>query len=323
MLFENINQYEKAKNALLENNRDINKTAIDLKKSPLFKNTSDGEIISQLAELNEGLSDSITNFISKNFGGDISKLKTVLAQMKEQELKFNQEEYEIYNKFYSLLQDQKALDRDKNNPDYENLSKEIQQSRNSLNTRMKELTKTHNNIFNALEEKTKSLVKDSNRKKKYFNAQRASDVVETQNDRYNKIKDLTAKSSSRSEELENFFGVKVEDIKKDTDKAKERARSEEQKLSRDELRNSGEGVIFRFQNEPEKRLGTRFTELTKEARTNPNIEKDLQDFHDEISSEITKVRSLEKTEANKNSLDNLLKIYDELKIFDKELRKGQ
>lgn len=320
MLFENINQYEKAKNALLENNRDINKTAAALKKSPLFKNTSDGEIISQLAELNEGLGDTLTNFISKNFGGDISKLKTVLAQMKEQELKFNKEEYEIYNEFYSLLQDQKALDRDKNNPDYQNLSKEIQQSRNALNVRMKELTKTHNNIFNSLEERVKDLVKDSNRKKKYFNAQRANDVLETQNDRYNKIKDLTAKSSARSKELEDFFGVNIDDVKKDVDKSRAKVKTEEEKLAAAELIDGGDSMILRFRNDPEKKFAESLMDIKKGADTNPDIEKDLQDFEKMISTEITSLRAKGEKSNEPGSLKNLLKIYDELKRVDAELK---
>ncbi len=155
MLFENASQFQKAKQTLLDNNRDVNKTAYILKKSPLFDDLSEGEIISHLTELNEGLGDNIMNFLSSAFGGDISKLKTVLTQMKEQELKFNREEYQIWDEFYRLLEDQKALDKDKNNPNYQTLSRELQQSRNALNLRLKELTKTHNEIFNALEDKVR------------------------------------------------------------------------------------------------------------------------------------------------------------------------
>ena len=78
MLFEKLIQYKEAKNALIGNDRDIRKCALVLKKSPSFESLSEGEIISGLAELNEGLGDSIANLVSVSLGGDISKLKTVL-----------------------------------------------------------------------------------------------------------------------------------------------------------------------------------------------------------------------------------------------------
>lgn len=230
MLFEKMSQYKEAKTTLIDNNRDVRKSASILKKSPSFVDLTEGEIISGLAEINEGLGDTIVNFLSGAFGGDISKLKTVLTQMKEQELKFNSEEYQIYEEFYRTLQDQKALEKDKNNPNYQELKKDLDSARNSLNVRMKELTKSHNQIFNALEERIKDLVKDSNRKKKYFNAQRASDVLETSNDRYDKIKAITSKSAARTADLENFFNVSVDDLEKQRKEAEEKAREEERRL---------------------------------------------------------------------------------------------
>jgi len=211
MLFENVNQYQKAKQTLLENERDIDLTVSILKQSPIFSNLSEGEIISGVTQLNEGLGDTIANFLGGAFGGDISKIKTVLTQMKEQELKFNREEYEIYNEFYQTLQNQKALERDKNNPSYQALNKDIMQYRNGLSMRMKELTKAHDEIFNALEGKIKDLVGDNKRKKKYFNAQRATDVLETRNDRYEKIKAITAKSA---EEAKTKANKEVDNLEK-------------------------------------------------------------------------------------------------------------
>jgi glycyl-tRNA synthetase beta subunit len=232
MLFENVNQFQTAKRTLLENDRNIKYTVEVLKNSQLFSNLSEGEIILAVTELNERLGDRIMNFLSDAFGGDVNSIKTVLTQMKEQELKYNQEEFEIYNEFYSLLQDQKALDRDKNNPDYQGLSNDISQSRNGLNTRMKELNKAHGDIFDALETKVKDLVKDSNRKKKYFNAQRATDVLETKNDRYDKIKSVTANSSRRSQELEDFFGVNTEQAKENVAQAQAKANQAVNALSK-------------------------------------------------------------------------------------------
>ena len=232
MLFENVNQFQAAKRTLLENDRNVPHTVKVLKNSQLFSTLSEGEIILAVTELNEGLGDRIMNFLSGAFGGDVNSIKTVLTQMKEQELKYNQEEFEIYNEFYALLQDQKALDRDKNNPSYQEFSNDITQSRNGLNQRMKELNKAHGDIFDALETKVKDLVKDSNRKKKYFNAQRATDVLETKNDRYDKIKAVTAKSSRRSQELEDFFGVNAEQAKENVAQAQTKANQAVNALSK-------------------------------------------------------------------------------------------
>ena len=109
-------------------------------------------------ELNEGIADAILNFVGDKLGGDISKIKTVLIQMKDQELKFNREELDIYENFYRIIQDQKALDRDHNNPSYDELNKELKQSRAALNSRLRELTKIHNEIFSALELKIKDFL---------------------------------------------------------------------------------------------------------------------------------------------------------------------
>jgi hypothetical protein len=113
MLFENINQYNKAKNLLIENEGNVDKVLDLLKSDRQFENTTENDLRSKLDKLNEGLGDKILNFLGDSFGGDISKIKTVLTQMKEQELKFNKEENEIYNEFYSLLQDQKELEKNK------------------------------------------------------------------------------------------------------------------------------------------------------------------------------------------------------------------
>jgi hypothetical protein len=263
MLFENVNQFQAAKRTLLENDRNVNYTVEVLKNSQLFSSLSEGEIILAVTELNEGLGDRIMNFLSGAFGGDINSLKTVLTQMKEQELKYNREEFEIYNEFYALLQDQRALDRDKTNPDHQGLSNDIAQSKNGLNMRMRELNKAHGEIFDALETKVNDLVKDSNRKKKYFNAQRAIDVVETRNDRYDKQKAITAKSTRRSEELEDFFGVNVNKAKEDVDKAKAKAKQEVDALSKvSPVAPGSTSSRDVFDNDPEKGFYENFQQIS-------------------------------------------------------------
>lgn len=223
MLFENINQFKKAK-SLLERQLSVEEAFINLRNDQDFKNLSDLELKSAIEKVQEGFGEKILNAASKMFGGDVSKIDTVLTQMKDQELKFNAEENEIYVEFYNLVEKKKELQKDKNNPNYKEMLAEINQSMNSLNVRMNELTKSHEKIFSALEEKIKSLTGESNRKKKYFNAKRASDVLETQTDRYEKIKNLTKKSTERANSLEKFFGVSTDELEKEVEEAEKNAK---------------------------------------------------------------------------------------------------
>lgn len=253
MVFQNINQFTLAKNALIESECDIKIAFNKIKDNKEFSNLSENEIYAGLENLDEGLGEKIMNFLGGKLGGDISKIKTVLGQMKEHELKFNQEEFEIYNQFYSLIQDQKALDMDKNNPNYKDLSRELLQEKNLLNIRMKELTKTYNEIFNALEKKVESLIGTNNRKKRFFNAQRATDILKTKNDRYEKIKSITNKSAERSNDLNSFFGVDPEQVKKDAEIAKEKANETVKKLESNPIAASKNPSVS-FNEEPEKGL---------------------------------------------------------------------
>lgn len=320
MLFENINQYNKAKNLLIENEGNVDKVLDLLKSDRQFENTSENDLRSKLDKLNEGLGDKILNFLGDSFGGDISKIKTVLTQMKEQELKFNKEENEIYNEFYSLLQDQKQLEKNKNNPEYDSLRKDITQGMNALNTRMKELTKAHDDIFNALEEKIKGLVGDNKRKKKYFNAQRANDVLETKNDRYEKIKAITSKSSKRSNELEKFFGVSVEDTKKDAEKAEKDAKESVEKLGGEKLGDEKLSDSSKYQEEPERGLHKKAKKIIDEPGGLISKKKDLDNLENEflgiIDSEDFKTFSPEK----RKSIELL---YNSVKNYRMDLKKKE
>lgn len=312
MLFENINQYNKAKNLLIENAGDVEYVLNLLKEDNSFTDLSEGDLKSRLEKLNEGLGDKILNFLGGALGGDISKIKTVLSQMKEQELKFNREENEIYNEFYGLLQDQKELEKNKQNPDYDSLRKDITQGMNALNTRMKELTKSHDEIFNALEEKIKSLVGDNKRKKKFFNAQRATDVLETKNDRYEKIKAITSKSSKRSNELEKFFGVSVEDTKKEAEKA---AKEAEKKV--ENLETEGPDNSSAYQEAPEREFYKKLKRIMNEPGGFISKKKDLDNLEDEIEnikgSEDFKTYSEEKKKAIESLTHNITSYRMELK----------
>jgi hypothetical protein len=312
MLFENIKQYDKAKKALIENEGNINLVFNILKKDQDFKTLSEGELRSSLSELNEGLGERIVNFVGGAFGGDISKIKTVLTQMKEQELKFNREENEIYNEFYRLLQDKKQLEKSKDNPNRESLSKDITTGMNALNTRMRELTKTQDEIFNALEEKVKSLVGDNNRKKRYFNAQRATDVLETKNDRYEKIKSITAKSAKRSQELENFFGVDVEGTKKEAEKAAAEAEKKVDTLTNSQTAptasttsSGNKNVKISFDESPEKELFQKLEKIKNDPGGFYAKRKNMEDLEEEILDATNDDSFKNYSEEKKKSINNL------------------
>jgi hypothetical protein len=259
MLFENIDQFKKAKETLIEMEGDIEMTTSLLREMEEFDNLSDTDIKFAVIELYEGLGDKILNFVSSSFGGDIKSLKTVLTQMKEQELKFNEEEYKIHDEFYDLLAKERQLRKDKTNPDYSNMLEDISQRKKALNVRMNELTKMHDDIFNALELKVKDLTGKSNRKKKYFNAQRANDVLLTKNDRYEKIKAITQKSNRREKDLEDFFGVTKEEMRKDVQDARENAAKAENSLDGQEKEPEYDSNAFVA--EPEKSLANRLNNI--------------------------------------------------------------
>ena len=269
MLFENQKQFELAKRTLMNNEGDVITSIKELKESKEFKNMDNIKLSNAMYELNEGLGDSILNFIGDKLGGDISKIKTVLTQMKDQELKFNREELDIYENFYRVVQDQKALDKDHKNPNYEDLSKELKEARAGLNSRSKELTKTHNEIFDALELKIKDLVGDNKRKRKYFNAQRASDVLETKTDRYEKIKAITSRSSERSQDLEDFFGVSTQQAQTQVNKAQQNARKQAKKIVPKTTGNEPGSSRDQYNTDPERDLGNRLFDIKEMIATNP------------------------------------------------------
>ena len=263
MLFENLNQFEKAKRVFIETDGDIERTTSLLGEMEEFQNMNDVDIRFAIIQLNESIGDRILNFLSSSFGGDIKELKTVLDQMKNQELKFNEEEFQIYDEFYDLLEKERQLRKDKSNPDYTSMMEDIKAKKNALNTRMKELTKTHDEIFGALEQKVKDLTGKSNRKKKYFNAQRANDVLLTKNERYDKIKAITQKSKEREKDLEDFFGVSKEDLRKDVQDAREDALKAEKKLGDTPEEKAPDHDFSGFTQDPERYLVRKAERATK------------------------------------------------------------
>lgn len=300
MLFENINQYNKAKKVLIESEGDIELALESLREDNSFSQMNEKELYDSLKALKEGLGDKILNFFSGALGGDISKIKTVLAQMKEQELKFNREELEINKEFLRTLQDEEALQKDKSNPDYQNLMNAIRTNRNSLNNRYKDLQKMYDDIFNALEQKIKDLTEDSSRKKKYFNAQRAIDVIETAQDRYEKRKSVNP--GKRTKDLEDFFGISSDKLKSDVDKAKDKAKRSEETLTSVPPTKKGRGV---YEEDPEKGFYFEFLQTQNTPGTfvskRKYLKKLLKDIDDEVNSSRFKNYSGEK----KNDILNI------------------
>ena len=233
-IFDSFDKFEAAKQTLILNKGNVQKAYEKIKEDGKLLESSDNSslVMEELQAINEGLKDTILNFVSDKIGGDIRKIKTTLDQMKEQELKFNKEEFEIYKGFHSLIKKQKALENDRSNPDRDELIKSVSSAREALKMNLKKLTQSHDEIFNALEEKVKSLTKDNNRKKKYFNAQRASDVIVTSTDRYTKGKELAKLAKDDVDELEKFFGLNIDKMGSDIEKAREAARKSEEELKK-------------------------------------------------------------------------------------------
>lgn len=232
-IFNTFEKFEEAKKTLSYSKGDVSKAYSIIKKNPILESIDRNAIEEELRIINEGLKDSILNFVSDKIGGDVNKIKTTLDQMKEQELKFNKEEFEIYKQFYSLVKKQKELERSKSNSEREEMLKSITDNKRMLNSTLKKLTDSHDEIFNALEEKIKSLTKGSDRKKKYFNIQRASDVLETKIDRYNKSKELSKMYKEDLDQLERFFGVDMEKIGDDVSKSRSDLKRQESSLKDD------------------------------------------------------------------------------------------
>jgi hypothetical protein len=248
VIFDSFDKFEAAKQALILNKGNAQKAYEKIKEDGKLLESSDNSslVIDELQTINEGLKDTILNFVSDKIGGDIRKIKTSLDQMKEQELKFNKEEFDIYKEFHSLVKKQKALEKDRSNPDRDELIKSVSSAREALKMRLKKLTQSHDEIFNALEEKIKSLTKDNSRKKKYFNAQRASDVIVTSTDRYTKGKELAKLAKDDVDELEKFFGLNIDKMGGDIEKAREAARKSEEELKKAAEIVSGETDMIDF-----------------------------------------------------------------------------
>ena len=291
MVFTNIEQFDIAKKTLIQNNKNIESSTAELKKNIIFEGIETEEIKESLLIINEGIKDNIINFISKKLGGDISKIKTILDQIKQIELKFNKEEIEIYSEFYRIIEDEKQLEKDKSHPSHKEFFRELEQSKSLLNKRLNELNKTTSEMLDSLEYKAKELIENNERKKKYFNLQRASDVLETRKDRYEKIKSLTAKNSKRSQNLEDFFGTKSQKLEKDIESSEKDLKKYSKGFSEKYNKNTPGSVLNQYSVDPEMDFSNRLfyiKELIEDSPKdyNEKIEKSLEELIKEIDGSL-------------------------------------
>lgn len=296
MLFENINQFKKAK-SLLEKNQELEEVFINLRNDTEFQKMSDIELRFAIQKVQEGLGERILNAASKIVGGDVSKIDTVLAQMKDQELKFNREENGIYVEFSNLIEKKNELMRAKDNPDYSSSMRDVKQAMDALNTRMDELTKSHEKIFSSLEEKIRSLTGKNDRKRKYFNTKRASDVLITQTDRYEKIKALTQKSVDKANSIEKFFGLDIDEIEDDVEKAKKEA---EKNL------NAILAVAKKLDQDPEKGFYEKFILISNSNEKNPIKKSTIKDLIKDVDNIIHSIDFDTYDEDRKDDIINFL-----------------
>jgi len=179
---------------------------------------------------------------------------------------------------------------------------------------MKELNKMHEEIFDVLEQKIKDLTGDNKRKKKYFNAQRATDVLETRNDRYEKIKAITAKSKTRSKDLQDFFGVSVESAKKQAEDAKVKAEKEVNSLTNTPAASTGTTTKSRkeFKDEPEKSLSEEFEAIKNSVGGYFSKRRDIEKLQRKVEDEVHKSEFDKYSEGKQKDIYSIYKDCEEL-----------
>jgi chromosome segregation ATPase len=174
-LVENFKSYSDCKKALIESYGDI-----DIAKTKLIKSGYSVEDVEGLEEslnvIKESLGDKIINFFSKNLGGDISKISKILADMKNEEIRFINDEHSAESKFYKLSTALSQLKKDK--ADKSETDQYIVKL-NKIQKLIKDLVSSHSSIMDSLEKQVNILTDKNNRKADYYNLKRAGDSVET------------------------------------------------------------------------------------------------------------------------------------------------
>jgi hypothetical protein len=174
-LVENFKSYSDCKKALIESYGDI-----DIAKTKLIKSGYSVEDVEGLEEslnvIKESLGDKIINFFSKNLGGDISKIDKILADMKNEEIRFINDEHSAESKFYKLSTALSQLKKDKAD---KSETDQYVVKLNKIQKLIKDLVSSHSSIMDSLEKQVNILTDKNNRKADYYNLKRAGDSVET------------------------------------------------------------------------------------------------------------------------------------------------
>jgi hypothetical protein len=266
--------YSDCKSSLLESFGDV-----EIAKSKLTsKGYEDNEDLDEtLMAIKESLGDKILNFFSRNLGGDISKLDDLLQDMKEEEIRFINDEHESESKFYKLSSALAQLKKDK--ADQSEVAQYVDKL-NKLKKLIKDLMASHNSIMDSLEKQVDIITKKNNRKADYYNLKRAEDSVETKKLRAEFKRKLVtqAEDSEYLSDIQKILG-NPKDAQKDLEDAKEALAKEKDKLG-------AEGE----------------TSVTAD----PKLEDKNEDFYKEIRATVKDIedytkRSLDKFENRKES----------------------
>jgi len=226
-LIKDIQFYEECQNTLLEayGSTDLAVRIISEKKNSTY---SDYDIRRTIESINEGWGDKIVNFLSKHLGGDVSKIDTVVANIKGEEIDFITKEHELEKNFInhhsSLLQlrSQKAP-----KDQIERTIFTIKKCEKGL----RDLISSHKGIMDDFEKQIDILTKNNSRKTEYYNYKRAKDSAETKKKRAEMKLSMVSTSNDDEilKELKKTFGSSDE-AQKEYNNAKSDLEEQESKL---------------------------------------------------------------------------------------------
>lgn len=298
-LLENFVFYSDCKEAIIESYGDIEIAKSKLKKSK-YGNVDDHILEENLSFIKESLGDKILNFFSKKLGGDIRKLDKIIASMKEEEIKFVNDEHESESKFYKLSSGLAQLKRDKASEDEQNI---IKLKLTNLQRFIRDLVKSHNSIMDDLEKQVDIITKKNNRKADYYNLKRAQDSVETKKMRAEFKKKLIEDTEDNEylASIQKILGTPKQ-AEADLSKAKDQLAKEKENLG------AGEEISKNSEERVSNVLKTYHDEILA----------CLQDVKDYSESSFDKIKELEKEQE----MDQ--KDYQTLKsVFDKKVDKTE
>lgn len=217
MLLENFKIYSACKDALIESYGDIE--IAKRKVLSQYSEVREDYLEENLILIKEGLGDKIINFFSKVVGGDIKKLDKIIRDMKEEEIKFINDEHEAESKFYKLSAALAQLKKDKADKAEQDL---VIVKLNKIQKLIKDLVSSHNSVMGELEKQVNIIIKENKRKAEYYNLKRAEDSVETKKLRVDFKKKLIANEDSLEylSDIQKILGD-PKDAEKDLEKAKD------------------------------------------------------------------------------------------------------